>query len=307
MKARKFLQALIGIMVSSAMSFTSYAREGKFQLSYNKGAACYEVHFVTQKAYPLLGSDLIVGPGSVSIVLPAGAPDVPLKITPVKGGAWAAASKPRYAPAAAPSSDYHMVTTTGDVISFAPVTSMPAGTDILLFTFTIGSPAQYVADARLFRNWAGRAAQPSSAANNRMQWPNLKEEGTLTPDPSSAKLGGRNFNNAFQTAPHGNSYRGNLSNKGTENEEKLAKAGGLKVYPLPVDDLLNISFDVVKKGRSQISLINDAGVVQLTKSVDTNEGVNFYSLNVSGLRSGMYFLKVNGHTSQVRKVLIMHQ
>ena len=213
MKKIKLMKVFTILTLSLAIWSSSYAQaDNRFRLVYNPCGANYEVHFVAQNTFALQSGRLNVATSSVGIVLPAIAPDVTLTVTPVNGGQWADNAQ-RYAPAALPGSDIHYVTTTGAPVTIASVT---AGTDILLFTFIIGTnPGQCFTGVRLFRNWAGTATIPCSGANLTMQWPNFAAEGTNTPDPCSGDLGGANFNNAFQSLINNNSYRGNLTNLGT--------------------------------------------------------------------------------------------
>jgi len=57
---------------------------------------------------------------------------------------------------------------------------------------------------------------PCSGVNLNMQWPDITEELSNTPDPCSGDLGGANYNNAFQiNSAQGEIYRGNIGNFGT--------------------------------------------------------------------------------------------
>ncbi|MEO7313155.1 MAG: T9SS type A sorting domain-containing protein [Chitinophagaceae bacterium] len=227
MKKIKLLRIFTLMVVSLSMWSASYAQseQSKYRLIYNVCTARYEVHFVAQTAFALTivssgRGALQVGTCSVGIVLPANAPDDFLQVTPVNGGAWDD-NATRYAPIFAPSSDFHHVETTGKNILFAMgQTSIPAGTDIILFTFTT-TPAQCFTGARLFRNWVGDGTLPCSST---MQWPNATEEGTSVADPCSGEISTvgppiitfGDYRNSFQLLPANlDSYRGNLSNTGT--------------------------------------------------------------------------------------------
>ncbi len=71
-----------------------------------------------------------------------------------------------------------------------------------------------------------------------------------------------------------------------------AQASIVKVYPNPANDVLNI----VTTGNVEYQLINSVGQVVMSGNVDGSARIN-----VSGLNSGVYFLKVN---ADIQKVVI---
>lgn len=82
-------------------------------------------------------------------------------------------------------------------------------------------------------------------------------------------------------------------------DEKL-KSKEVTIYPNPVKDILNLSYD---EKISTVSIYNSAGQEVLTQSVNASKG----SVNVSGLVSGTYVAKVNVADNTVKTVKIIKQ
>ena len=81
--------------------------------------------------------------------------------------------------------------------------------------------------------------------------------------------------------------------------------GGLKVYPVPASTAVTVSFDAYAKGSADIIIINQVGQQVLNKKVLVNDGINFNTVDVSALRSGVYTVKVNnGKEIQTKKMII---
>jgi hypothetical protein len=73
---------------------------------------------------------------------------------------------------------------------------------------------------------------------------------------------------------------------------------GLKVYPVPAGDFVNVS---ATSPILSIAVIDISGKLLIEKN---NLNVNSYQVDLSGLNSGMYFLKINsGNTTAVSKLL----
>ncbi|MBA2248804.1 MAG: fibronectin type III domain-containing protein [Chitinophagaceae bacterium] len=80
---------------------------------------------------------------------------------------------------------------------------------------------------------------------------------------------------------------------------------GLKLYPVPATNAVNISFDAFAKGNADIIIVNQLGQQVLTKKVAVDNGTNFNTLDVSLLKSGVYTVKVNnGKDIQTTKMII---
>ena len=72
----------------------------------------------------------------------------------------------------------------------------------------------------------------------------------------------------------------------------------LAVYPNPVDDELNLSFDVSTAQKVEINVQDLTGKVVNTQSVQAVSGSNLIVLKTADLASGMYFLKVDSGRGQ---------
>ena len=80
---------------------------------------------------------------------------------------------------------------------------------------------------------------------------------------------------------------------------------GMKVYPIPATDAVTVSFDAFAKGNVDIVITNQLGQEVLRKQVNVDNGVNFNTLDVSKLQSGIYYVKVNnGKQVQTQKLII---
>ena len=81
--------------------------------------------------------------------------------------------------------------------------------------------------------------------------------------------------------------------------------GGLKLYPIPASTAVTISFDAYAKGTADIVIVNQLGQQVLFKKVLVSDGINFNTIDVSGLKNGVYTLKVNnGKEIQTKKMII---
>jgi len=79
----------------------------------------------------------------------------------------------------------------------------------------------------------------------------------------------------------------------------------LKVLPNPTVSRAKLSFTTHLGGSGIVSVINQTGAVVLTKRISVNAGDNLNELNVSGLASGMYFVKIQtGSVIQITKLVI---
>ncbi len=78
-----------------------------------------------------------------------------------------------------------------------------------------------------------------------------------------------------------------------------------KIYPNPVDDILNTSFVLEKQSDVLITLTDITGKSILSKSLKANAGNNMQQLNVSGLSNGIYLVnyQINGQKIQSLKMI----
>ncbi len=162
-----------------ALTFSNLVQgQVRLNLQWNAKTSLYEVYAIsptTQKNFPL-------GKAKVGVVVPASAPDSPLKVQSVQAGNWSDI-KWLAKPEAATASDFHSLETSGGVIN------LNANQPLLLFTFTF-SDGQCREGVRLFNN--GSDPGPSAKGLNQL-------------DFSNSILGGGNVQ----------VYHSNVSNSGT--------------------------------------------------------------------------------------------
>jgi Secretion system C-terminal sorting domain/Fibronectin type III domain len=80
---------------------------------------------------------------------------------------------------------------------------------------------------------------------------------------------------------------------------------GMKVFPVPATNAVTISFDAFAKGNVDIVITNQLGQEVLRKQVNVDNGVNFNTVDVSKLKPGIYFVKVNnGKQVESQKLII---
>jgi PKD repeat protein len=99
------------------------------------------------------------------------------------------------------------------------------------------------------------------------------------------------------------SSRSNTQHNGTITSiNQHVSADAISVYPNPATQNLNIKFNVVKAGVARISIMDVMGRVITESENDVNSNNCNVQLNISGLPTGVYFVKVvTGNSSQVVK------
>ncbi len=91
---------------------------------------------------------------------------------------------------------------------------------------------------------------------------------------------------------------------GSNNNTSLS-AVGLKIYPVPASTAVTISFDAYVTGSADISILNEIGQQVKFMNVPVISGINSKIIDVSGLRKGIYTVKVNnGKEIQTGKMII---
>ncbi|MFP3594414.1 T9SS type A sorting domain-containing protein [Chryseobacterium sp. SIMBA_038] len=81
-------------------------------------------------------------------------------------------------------------------------------------------------------------------------------------------------------------------------DEISTTSDNLKVFPNPVQDILNVSFD---KNILSVTVYSTAGQQVLTKTINDNKG----TVDVSTLPSGIYMVKVNAVNNTVKTVKVI--
>ena len=115
--------------------------------------------------------------------------------------------------------------------------------------------------------------------------------------------------NAVNTASHYVTSRGVAAGIFANSEWKLADValglGSLFVYPVPARGSMNISYTAERNGKAAIELLDVSGKVHKVAEKDMLKGFNKLSVNISGLSTGQYILKVEeGNAVQTKVVLI---
>ncbi|MBL0071593.1 MAG: T9SS type A sorting domain-containing protein [Bacteroidetes bacterium] len=78
-----------------------------------------------------------------------------------------------------------------------------------------------------------------------------------------------------------------------------------KYLPVPVNEILNISFESTIETNSSIRLINLIGKEVIVLSGKSEVGNNESTLDLTGVTPGIYFLEVvNGDQKSVEKIVV---
>jgi hypothetical protein len=87
--------------------------------------------------------------------------------------------------------------------------------------------------------------------------------------------------------------------------QNIAKEIMLHVFPNPASELIQLSWKGWATGKVTIHIKDISGKQCLTKSVSQLEDLNLQSINVSGLKTGIYMLELtDGSRSYTQKILI---
>ncbi|MBX3165124.1 MAG: T9SS type A sorting domain-containing protein [Bacteroidetes bacterium] len=80
---------------------------------------------------------------------------------------------------------------------------------------------------------------------------------------------------------------------------------GYKLYPNPVNGIINLDFNNVANGDYQVEIINQLG--QQVYSENLNSSVNHHTINAEIFSNGIYFLKLSdGLRSETKKLIIQN-
>ncbi len=248
------------------MQFIS-AQQIDFTIRYSDANARFEVYAKSN----FTENNFTWGPSQISVLVPANFPDQALLITSHAGGSWGDNSIV-YAPTAAPTFDFHGISTGGQL------TNLVANQEKLVFSFV--SPFGACVDGlRLFVN------------------------GT-DPDSSQPGMAGGDFSNTIDNGNTVDVYNTNYDNAGSicliaSNESVALTEINIKAYPNPVISQLTISGLTTAFNNIEIFAYNG----QLLKSFDTKESeVKF---DFSGYADGVYFVKIQNadHNFTVKKII----
>ncbi len=81
----------------------------------------------------------------------------------------------------------------------------------------------------------------------------------------------------------------------------------LLLYPNPAKEILNVQFESLKRSAMNLEVVDAMGRLVYSKKVTVNYGSNSYSLPISNLDSGLYFLRLSSEGEIVGKqFVVMH-
>ena len=75
----------------------------------------------------------------------------------------------------------------------------------------------------------------------------------------------------------------------------------LSVYPNPVEDRLNISFDLAKSDQVTIEILNALGQVIQTEKNNYENGQKTVIMNTSSLAKGLFFVKLSSNGQNISR------
>lgn len=88
-------------------------------------------------------------------------------------------------------------------------------------------------------------------------------------------------------------------------DPNLGSQIGFRAYPNPANDYLNLDFKLEKSQDVQLAMLNLAGQVVRTQTIEASAGQQTHRVDVSGMNTGVYLLKVTlGGRSLTHKVVI---
>jgi Peptidase C10 family/Secretion system C-terminal sorting domain/Spi protease inhibitor/CUB domain len=87
--------------------------------------------------------------------------------------------------------------------------------------------------------------------------------------------------------------------------EKLEMAFDLNIYPNPAQNMLYVSMDNINSGNASIGIYNVAGMQVLNQKLKVQTGGNQFTIDISDLPSGVYFLRFNSNKQFANKRFIV--
>jgi hypothetical protein len=94
-----------------------------------------------------------------------------------------------------------------------------------------------------------------------------------------------------------NLYEGSPSDELVSLNEGDATILGLKVYPNPTDEELNIAFNVANDETIQLTVQDVSGKQLKTNTIKALSGSNHVLIDTRDLANGMYFVRLNSANS----------
>ena len=81
---------------------------------------------------------------------------------------------------------------------------------------------------------------------------------------------------------------------------------GMKMYPNPAKDLVNITFSAKNAESGVVSVMNLMGQIVYTANLEVNEGNNMITVPVKQLTSGVYMVTLQTNTGISTQKLIVN-
>ncbi len=81
----------------------------------------------------------------------------------------------------------------------------------------------------------------------------------------------------------------------------------LSIYPNPTVGLLNINFDAIQHGTSNIRIVDMIGKTMLNREMQVVEGANFFNLDLTDFSRGMYFIEIKNETDYFKQRLMIEK
>ncbi|MEP5613666.1 MAG: PKD domain-containing protein [Cyclobacteriaceae bacterium] len=102
-------------------------------------------------------------------------------------------------------------------------------------------------------------------------------------------------------------YKGFDDNNPLDNEKCVAIQPKIVIeapFPNPVRDQVRVRVVTPEVGAATLTLLNSAGKVEIARSVQTQEGLNNFFLDLKALTTGIYFIRVQtGETTSVQRII----
>ncbi len=90
---------------------------------------------------------------------------------------------------------------------------------------------------------------------------------------------------------------------GIDTEPKV-ESGNINIYPVPVNNEINISYMANRSAVLQIQIVDMGGSIVLKSNQTVYKGKNILILNSSSLKQGFYILQIiNGNTVKTKKIV----
>ena len=90
----------------------------------------------------------------------------------------------------------------------------------------------------------------------------------------------------------------------TQNESTQLPTTDFTLYPMPVNETLNLNFSSEQSGILQLSIITMDGCILIRRNKSIKQGVNKFELSISELQSGIYICHLKIDNKLIIKKII---